>query len=215
MINKFSMQILFISNFIKIILGDTKKVNDRLECYNLQGQVIYSDELEEVVFKVVLGDKGYDLFINGERILSFGNKVVFNKRTINELQVWFHKKCRQDYNTTVASINQLIGKMEITSLFDKFTFTERLLGGSKEFNVTTGSVYLDSVINVHVSLKRTVFNKFKAVITTSTEKPCGLLGKLYPTHCGVIRQFGGSINSDPVNQWFREVLHDHITWYVK
>jgi hypothetical protein len=215
MLNHSSMQAIFIRAFIDFIMLNTKKVNEELDGRALVNQPIFHDLVGNVLIEIRERQGKLALLVNKEQVLVFTGRAAFNKRTINELNVWFHREHRSNHNTALNSIKALIDKMSIRDKFNEFTFFEKLIFTSKEFNVSTGSVYLDEEVNARIFIQLSLLGNFKLIVETTGERPEGVVGRLFPAHCGLFQEFTGRLKTDPVDSWFKEVLRTHVEQHLK
>ena len=146
---------------------------------------------------------------------------VFNRRTLNLLEVWYHANLREYKSRFDAVAINAVKQIDIRPYIMEIGFTDRLLGRSNEVDIRlpTG---LNELINVHLDIKRSVFNKLivavsvdSAAFTGKLEKDAGVVESLFPIHFGNLRQFNANVENEPVNKYVQQTIIDHIEQNLK
>lgn len=145
---------------------------------------------------------------------------VFNRRTLNALEVWYHSNLRS-YKVSFdnAAINA-VKQIDIRGHILSINFLDRLMNRSKEVDIKLPSP-LNEMISIHLDIKRSIFNKLMVSVSvssptiTSSGKGNSVLESLFPIHFGNLRQFNANVVHEPVNAYVQQAIMDHIEHNLK
>lgn len=176
-------------------------------------------------------DKGQvfmEIYIGESNVPSFSIKLgsevnAINARVLNALGVWYHSQVRERKNHFDNVVENGIKQIDITPCLKDFSILDRLLGKEKEISLSTGNKISDELIETQVSLRRSITNNLSVVVSVSTkglgrgrgEYVTGALETLFPVHHGVLKQFSARMGTDPVNEYIRQAIQDHLEHNLK
>jgi len=212
MFNYQHFQAIFINLFIKTIELNLNKVNDIL-ARSGYAESLYSMMGVNIVMAIDDQDKNYYLVIQAlgdEHRFKLSKQPRISKRVINELKVWFHKHGRDYHTDALAYIKGSIGEIDIRPTIRSYTLWERLLNQSKEIIVSHRSNLLSEFMTIRVVIHRNIFNRLVVNLDVSSQGPKGKLSSCFPIHFGIFQQYNANSEKEPVNQWIREIVTEHV-----
>lgn len=145
---------------------------------------------------------------------------VFNRRTLNALEVWYHSNLRSYKVGFDNAAANAVKQIDIRGHILTINFLDRLMNRSKEVDIKLPSP-LNEMISIHLDIKRSVFNKLMVSVSvsspsiTSSGKGDSVLESLFPIHFGNLRQFNANVMQEPVNLYVQQAIMDHIEHNLK
>ncbi|QGH71868.1 hypothetical protein N1M2_5 [Klebsiella phage N1M2] len=145
---------------------------------------------------------------------------VFNRRTLNALEVWYHSNLRTYKVTFDNAATNAVKQLDIRGYITDIGFMDRLFNRSKEVDIKLPTP-LNEMISIHLDIKRSIFNKLMVSVSVSSpaitsDGKCGsALETLFPIHFGNLRQFNANIEQEPVNAYVQQAIMDHIEHNLK
>lgn len=212
MFNYNHIQAIFINLFIRTIEVNLNKVNDLL-ARSGYAESVYAMLGVNIVMAMDEQDKNYYLVFNafgGEHRFKLSKQPRISKRVINELKVWFHKHARDYHADALSFIKGSINEIDIRPTIKSYSIWERLLNQSKEIIVEHRSKLLSDVMTIRIVIHRNLFNKLVVNLDVSSQGPKGRLSSCFPIHFGIFQQYNANVEKDPVNQWIRDIVNEHV-----
>lgn len=146
---------------------------------------------------------------------------LFNRRTLNALEVWYHSNLREAKSRFDNAAINAVKQIDIRPYILNIGFMDRLMGRSKEVDIKLPAP-LSELISIHLDIKRSIFNKL--IVSVSANSPNltpaknqeeSFLANLFPIHFGNLRQFNANIQQEPVNAYVQQAILDHIEHNLK
>lgn len=212
MFNYNHVQAIFISLFIKLVEKNLTKVNELLVKHAYDGAVVF-----KCLGLVVRLSRPAEVRAWALVIEALGNKhgfklskdPIINKRTLNELKVWFHKYGYNYRTDAISYISRQIDTVDVHPHVKNVSVLDRLLGTQKEHGISFGNNLLNEIMPSSVVVQRSIFNKLSIFTTVTTNGFGGCLSAILPVHLGVTQAYDTK-SQDTVNGSVREALHEHL-----
>ena len=208
--------------FVTFLAANIAKVNEliiagfsdpkvlRISLFELNSVVVSIVRVEgKLTLNIVV--PGYDT----HRIKLGNLKAPISKRVVTDLQVYFHREYRLVHEDALKQLAESIDLADVKYKARNIPVVARLFNKVNEFNIRLDNQLMSELLNVTVFIRRSIFNKLTVVVVTHTPEPVGLIREVMPVHVGVTNTYLADGQSDPVNQWFRQVLTDHVDTFAK
>lgn len=142
-------------------------------------------------------------------------KQPVSKRLVNDIEVFFHREYREQHAGAISKLDDAIDLADVKHKARNIPLVCRLFYKPVEFDIEFNDRLLSEIFGAHVTIRRSIFNKLSVTVVTGTKVVSGLMREVFPVHVGVSRNYLADGSSDPVNQWFRQCLTDHVDTFFK
>lgn len=220
-----NVAVIYLRMFLSILTANITAVNKRLENFNLASAIGSASErtlfAAEGVTAVILLRQGiYYLLLTvsgslDSKEIKLGKTATISKSMLNQLEVWFHKEYRAQYNDSINIITESIKRVNIKPFISEIGWLKRLTFGQNVKDITYGTFHLDQLLQTRVTIQRGVTNRLQVFVDIHTGNIKGDLTDYIPVHAGIMRSYYANQATDPVNKWMREALLEHVDVNLK
>lgn len=222
-----NVAVIYLRMFLSILTANITAVNRRLENFNLipvLGDTTYPQRTlfsaDGVTAVIMLREGFYYLLLTipgslNSKEIKLGKTATINKSILNQLEVWFHKEYRSQYNDSINIITESIKRVNIKPFISEIGWLKRMTFTQNVKNITYGTFYLDQLLQTRVTVRRGITNKLQVFVDIHTGNIKGDLTDYIPVHAGIMRSYYANQGSDPVNKWLREALLEHVDVNLK
>lgn len=208
--------------FVTILAANIAKVNELIIKHfaDPKNNAVLLFEFASVTVTVVKNEGKLSLTVrmdgNVTHQIKLNNiKQPFSKRLVNDVEVMFHRDYRELYNGGVEKLNDVIDFADVKHKARNIPIMARIFNRPMEYSIKFNDKYANELLGGYIIIRRNIFNKLSVTVTTSSPLVHGLMRDALPTHIGVSKTYLADGKSDPVNQWYRQVLQDHVDAFFK
>lgn len=196
-------------------------VNEKLLPADVAGLLI---NLYGVVMTIVIRGGNKILVIEGLRDPEEGNieiklgrgKHVFNKRVLNDLEVYYHTHYRRYFTSAMNDVQEAVNTVSINKAITDLTFLDRVFGRAAEGTVRLGDQTLDTLVEIKYTAKVNVFGKItvQLYLDTRLNRSC-IAGIWYPVHAGSVHRYESTKDMGTISKWIRGSILAHMEYLFK
>lgn len=151
---------------------------------------------------------------NFEVKLGRGDKV-FNKRVMNDLEVYFHKNHRLYYNSAIKDIENNLPLLNLSNKVKQVTLWERLTG-KYIYGILAKGDMNDGLIEIRYRLNVSLFGKIEVVLDLDTKlSHDGIAGRFYPVSAGAQFRYSSIKDIGGIDKWMRGCVLSHVSYLFK
>lgn len=220
-----NVAVIYLRMFLSILTANITAVNKRLENFGLTPVMGSVSErtlfaAEGVTAVILLREGFYYLLLTvsgslGSKEIKLGKTATISKSVLNQLEVWFHKEYRAQYNDSINIITDSIKRVNIKPFISEIGWLKRLTFAQNVKEITYGTFHLDQLLQTRVTVQRGITNKLQVFVDIHTANIKGALTDYIPVHAGIMRSYYANQATDPVNKWLREALLEHVDVNLK
>lgn len=228
-----NVAVIYLRMFLSILAANITAVNKRLENFGLTpvqnpkvGDSIYPQRTlfsADGVCAVIMLREGIHYLIislagsgpTDSKEIKLGKTATISKSALNQLEVWFHKEYRSQYNDSINIITESIKRVNIKPFISEIGWLKRLTFGQNVKDITYGTFHLDQLLQTRVTVQRGLTNRLQVFVDIHTGNIKGALTDYIPVHAGIMRSYYANQATDPVNKWMREALLEHVDVNLK
>lgn len=211
-----NIAVVYLRMFISILSGHLADINKKL---SRVGETTLF-QAAGVIVTVALNSEDGSYYLHfttdlGSKSFKIGKVATINKSVLNQIEVWFHREHREAYSESLALIEASIKKVNIKPFILGIGWFKRLGFTKNIMKIKYGSQFLDQLLQTQVTVQRGITNRLAVFVDIYTGNIKGDVLNFIPVHAGIMRSYVASLNKDPVNQWLREVLLEHVDINLK
>lgn len=220
-----NVAVIYLRMFLSILTANITAVNKRL------GKLVVEDINNSYPMKTLFSADGLSVVIvfregqcylvistigdGSPKEIKLGKTATISKSVLNQLEVWFHKEYRPQYNEAINIITDSIKLVSIKPLISSIGWVKRLTFGQTVKDISYGSSSLDQLLQTRVTVQRGLTNRLHVFVDIHTANIRGSLTDYIPVHAGIMRSYYANQATDPVNKWLRETLLEHVDVNLK
>lgn len=222
-----NVAVIYLRMFLSILTANLAAINKHLgglELTTIPSSHVYPMlslfSASGVTASVLLREGIYYLVVTAagdgaNREFKLGKTATISKSVLNQLEVWFHKEYRADYNDSINVITESIKRVNIKPFITDIGWIKRLIFAQNVKDISYGTFQLDQLLQTRVTVQRGITNRLHVFVDIVTGNIKGALTNYIPVHAGIMRSYYANQATDPVNKWLREALLEHVDVNLK